>query len=357
MTVEAGEVFGFLGPNGAGKTTTIRTLLDLLHPTSGRARVFGLDSRARRARDPRAARQPARRLRLRPAAERPRARRAISPTCAGCATSAAPSELAERFQADLDRPLGELSRGNRQKIGLVQAAFHDPELLVLDEPTSGLDPLMQEAFLHLRRRGARARPHRPPLLARARRGRARRATASAIIRDGRLIAVEDVEAITGRAYRHVTLEFAERVDPDEFRRLPGVIDLVPDGRRVDVQGHRRPRRRDQGRGAPHRDRHRARAPDARGGLPHLLRSGRMSTLAPVTSAAPDPAGAGTGADAARGHPPRPARPPPHAADLGRAAERDERADGGAVAVDRGLGGRADGQLSRASSRRRSTSAR
>ena len=148
MTVEPGEVFGFLGPNGAGKTTTIRTLLDLLHPTSGAARVFGLDSRrdsvAIHARlgnlpgdfayDPRLTRPRARSrylaaLRGRP---RPRARRAT---------------LAERFEADLDRPLGELSRGNRQKIGLIQAAFHEPELLLLDEPTTGLDPLMQEEFL------------------------------------------------------------------------------------------------------------------------------------------------------------------------------------------------------------------
>ena len=230
MTVEAGEVFGFLGPNGAGKTTTIRTLLDLLHPTSGTARVFGLDSRhdalAIHARlgnlpgdfayDPRLT-----------------GRELVTylAELRGVSGLGRAGELAERFEADLERPLGELSRGNRQKVGLVQAAFHDPELLVLDEPTSGLDPLMQEAFLTFvadeRSRG------RTVFLSSHELDEVERVCDRVgIIRDGRLVAVEDVEEITGRAYRHVALEFAERVDPDEFRRLPGVIDLVPNGRRV-----------------------------------------------------------------------------------------------------------------------------
>jgi ABC-2 type transport system ATP-binding protein len=111
-------------------------------------------------------------------------------------------ELAERFRADLDRPLGELSRGSRQKIGLVQAAFHDPELLVLDEPTSGLDPLMQEAFQTFvaeeRRRG------RTVFLSSHDLDEVERSCDRVgIIRDGRLVAVESVNDITGRAYRHV----------------------------------------------------------------------------------------------------------------------------------------------------------
>ena len=139
--------------------------------------------------------------------------------------------LAERFRADLDRPLGQLSRGNRQKIGLVQAAFHDPELLVLDEPTSGLDPLMQEAFLQFVAE-ERDRGHTVLLSSHDLDEVERVCDRVAIIREGRLIAVEHVADITGRAYRHVTLEFAERVDPDEFRRLPGVTDLVADGPRL-----------------------------------------------------------------------------------------------------------------------------
>ena len=230
MTVEPGEIFGFLGPNGAGKTTTIRTLLDLLHPTSGAARVFGLDShrdslaiRARLGNLPGDfAFEP--RLRGRELVEYLAELRGIS----GLGRAA---ELAERFNADLDRPLGELSRGNRQKIGLVQAAFHDPELLILDEPTSGLDPLMQEAFLEFVTE-ERERGHTVFLSSHELDEVERVCDRVGIIREGRLIAVEDVADITARSYRHVTLEFAEPVDPSQFSRLPGVIDLVNDGRRI-----------------------------------------------------------------------------------------------------------------------------
>ena len=212
MTVEAGEVFGFLGPNGAGKTTTIRTLLDLLHPTSGSRPRVRARQPARQRRDPRPPRQPAGRLRLRPAADAAASSLAFLAELRGVRDLGRAGELAERFHADLDRPLGELSRGNRQKIGLVQAAFHDPELLVLDEPTGGLDPLMQEAFLTFvaeeRERG------RTVFLSSHELDEVERVCDRVgIIRDGRLVAVEDVADITGRAYRHVTLEFAERVDP------------------------------------------------------------------------------------------------------------------------------------------------
>jgi ABC-2 type transport system ATP-binding protein len=230
MTVEAGEVFGFLGPNGAGKTTTIRTLLDLLHPTSGRARVFGLDSR----RDALAIHA---RLGNLPGdfAYDPRmsGRELVTylAELRGIRGLGRAGELAERFEADLDRPLGELSRGNRQKIGLVQAAFHDPELLVLDEPTSGLDPLMQEAFLAFV--AEESEGGRTVFLSSHELDEVERACDRVgIIRAGKLVAVEDVEGVTGRAYRHVTLEFAERVDPEVFRRLPGVIDLEPGERRI-----------------------------------------------------------------------------------------------------------------------------
>jgi ABC-2 type transport system ATP-binding protein len=131
----------------------------------------------------------------------------------------------------MDRPLGELSRGNRQKIGLVQAAFHDPELLLLDEPSSGLDPLMQEEFLRFvaeeRDRG------RTVFLSSHELDEVQRACDRiAIIRDGRLVAVDSVEDVTGRTYRHVTLEFSDAVDPQEFRRIPGVSELAQEGRRL-----------------------------------------------------------------------------------------------------------------------------
>ena len=230
MAVECGEVFGFLGPNGAGKTTTIRTLLDLLHPTSGSAAIFGLDSR----RDSRAIRARVGNL---PGdfAYDPRltGRELVSflAEARGMRDLGRATELAERFQADMGRPLGELSRGNRQKIGIVQCAFHEPELLILDEPSSGLDPLMQEEFLAFvaeeRERG------RTVFLSSHELDEVQRACDRvAIIRDGRLVAVESVEEVTGRSYRHVMLEFADAVDPGEFARIPGVSALVHEGRRL-----------------------------------------------------------------------------------------------------------------------------
>jgi ABC-2 type transport system ATP-binding protein len=227
MSVEAGEVFGFLGPNGAGKTTTIRTLLDLLHPTSGSARLFGLDSRreslAIRARlgnlpgdfsyDPRLT-----------------GRELVSflAEIRGVRNLGRTMQLAERFHADLERPLGELSRGSRQKIGLIQAFFHSPELLILDEPTGGLDPLMQEEFLDLvreeREHGASVflSSHELDEVQRV-------CDRVGIIRNGRLVAVEKVAELIGRAYRHVSLEFDRPVDASEFRRLGGVSELVAAG--------------------------------------------------------------------------------------------------------------------------------
>jgi ABC-2 type transport system ATP-binding protein len=230
LSVLRGEVFGFLGPNGAGKTTTIRTLLDLLHPTSGQARLFGLDSR----RDSLAIRARLGNLPGEFAFEPRRTGREILAFLAalgGLRSLGRASELAERFSADLDRPVGHLSRGNRQKIGLIQALFHAPELLILDEPTGGLDPLMQEEFHKIvaeeRERGTTVflSSHDLDEVERL-------CDRVAIIRDGRLIAVEHVDDLTRRRYRHVTVEFADAVDVSELRALPGVRDLEVDGRRA-----------------------------------------------------------------------------------------------------------------------------
>ena len=229
MCVEPGEVYGFLGPNGAGKTTTIRTLLDLLHPTSGSASLFGLDSR-------RASRQIRARLGNLPgdfACDPRLTGREFLQFCAearGTGTGAS-SVLAQRFEADLDRRIGDLSRGNRQKIGLIQALFHDPELLVLDEPTTGLDPLMQEEFLAViaeyRDRGGTVflSSHDLEEVERV-------CDTVAIIREGRLAAIERVAELRGRAYHHVAIDFEAPVPREEFERIPGVSELEVDGTRV-----------------------------------------------------------------------------------------------------------------------------
>jgi ABC-2 type transport system ATP-binding protein len=228
--VGAGEVFGFLGPNGAGKTTTIRTLLDLIHPTSGSARIFGLDSR----RDSVAIRA---RLGNLPGdfgfgreATGREALRLLS-RVRGADGSKSAEALAERFRADLDRPLGQLSRGNRQKVGLILATFHRPELLILDEPTGGLDPLMQEEFLALvaeeRERGAAVflSSHELDEVQRV-------CDRVGIVRGGRLIAVERIADLLGKARRRFAVELGDSVGLERLRSLPGVADLEIAGNRA-----------------------------------------------------------------------------------------------------------------------------
>ncbi len=225
MSVGEGEVFGLLGPNGAGKTTLIRTLLDLLHPSDGSARLFGLDSR----RDSVAIRRRLGNLpgdfSYGPPSLTGREVLTLFAQLRDMDDLGAAEALAKRFRADLDRPIGQLSRGNRQKIGLLQAMFHDPELLIFDEPTSGLDPLMQEEFLavvgELRERG------RTVLLSSHDLDEVERVCDRVgLIRDGRLIAVERVADMLGHSYRHVTLAFDNPVDTTEFAALPGVSDAV-----------------------------------------------------------------------------------------------------------------------------------
>jgi ABC-2 type transport system ATP-binding protein len=228
FAIEAGEVFGFLGPNGAGKTTTIRTLLDLLHPTSGSARIFGLDSR----RESLAIRA---RLGNLPGdfgyGKEATGREALLllARLRGMEGLGRADALAERFRADLDRPLGELSRGNRQKVGLITATFHEPELLILDEPTSGLDPLIQKEFLALvgeeRERGCAVfiSSHELDEVERV-------CDRVGIVRAGRLIAVERIADLLGKAKRRVNLELAEPAGLEELEALPGVSELKVEGR-------------------------------------------------------------------------------------------------------------------------------
>jgi len=225
LEVAQGEVFGFLGPNGAGKTTTIRTLLDLLRPTSGSAEVLGLDSR-------RDSLEIRRRVGYLPGDlalyERLTGREHVEwlGSLRGGLDRAALDGLCDRFAVDLDRPIKQLSKGNRQKIGLVQAFVHDAELLVLDEPTSGLDPLMQEEFHALVRETVAA--GRTVFLSSHSLDEVQHvADRVGIIRDGRLVAVERVEELRERASRRVDVRFAPTTppEPEAFAGLPGVSDL------------------------------------------------------------------------------------------------------------------------------------
>ena len=230
LEVRQGEIFGFLGPNGAGKSTTIRTLLGFLRPTGGSATVLGMDV----------------------VADSVEIRRRTGYLPGGVALYDSLSgeevldylvdlqgrpphrrrELCERLElgpAVLKRKVRDYSRGMRQKIGVVQALQHDPELAILDEPTEGLDPLMQHAFYgildDLRREG-RTVFFSSHVLSEVE----RLCDRVAIIRAGRLMALHEVHELLARRRRRVTVRW-RGVTPD-LSALPGLEDVQADGNRV-----------------------------------------------------------------------------------------------------------------------------
>jgi ABC-2 type transport system ATP-binding protein len=232
LEVGRGEVFGFLGPNGAGKSTTMRLLLDLIKPTSGSARVLGLDT-ARESVEIR------RRVGFLPGdlAMYPKLTgRAVLEYFAQLRGGVDPrvrDSLAERFAADLDRPVRQLSTGNRQKIGLIQAFMHEPELLILDEPIAGLDPLVQQSFHALLREVTTA--GRTVFLSSHTLSEVERVTHRlAILREGRLMVVDTLENLRKVALQRLEIEFGEPVDAAQFRGLPGVKEVRASGRTLTI---------------------------------------------------------------------------------------------------------------------------
>jgi len=232
LEVRQGEVFGFLGPNGAGKSTTMRLLLDLIRPTAGSARVLGLDAVA----DSLTIR---RRVGFLPGdwALYPKLTgRAVLDYLARLRGGVDPrlrDSLAERFDADLDRPLHELSTGNRQKLGLIQAFMHEPELLILDEPIAGLDPLVQQSFHALL--GEVSAQGRTVFLSSHTLSEVERVTQRlAILREGRVVVVDSLENLRKVAVQRLEIEFAESVPASAFQALPGVTEATGNGRTVTV---------------------------------------------------------------------------------------------------------------------------
>jgi ABC-2 type transport system ATP-binding protein len=229
LAVEQGEIFGFLGPNGAGKTTTIRLLLDLIRPTSGHARVFGIESTA----DPVAIH---RRIGYLPGEfalfDRLTGGQTVEyyGNLRGGVDRRRQAELMERFNLDPSRRFREYSKGNKQKVGLVIALQHRPELLILDEPTAGLDPLVQQTFFQLVREAV-ADGATVFLSSHILDEVERTCHRVAIIRDGRLVKVDRIDALRDLAHHEVDLRFPEAVSPAEFADIPGVSDVVAtDGR-------------------------------------------------------------------------------------------------------------------------------
>jgi beta-exotoxin I transport system ATP-binding protein len=236
LRVEPGEIVGFLGPNGAGKTTTIRMLLDLIRPTRGRVEVLGSDPR-------RGGAALRRRIGYVPGDltmyNRMTGRQLLQFVSALRATRdiAAGEQIAERFEVSLDRPIATLSRGNRQKIGIAQAFSHVPDLLVLDEPTSGLDPVAQRTFRSLAREAANQGT--AVLLSSHVLSEVQRLVERvAILREGRMVAVETMGELEAKALRVVEIRFAGSVPADDFAHLPGVrnIEIEGDLLRASVAG-------------------------------------------------------------------------------------------------------------------------
>ena len=233
LTVRRGEVLGFLGPNGAGKSTTMRLLLDLIRPTAGTATVLGLDSRA-------GSHEIRRRVGFLPGDFE------LYPKLTGAAMLDYLAELrggvdrrvrdalAERFDAQLDRPIRELSTGNRQKLGLVQAFMHEPELLILDEPIAGLDPLVQRSF-HALLAEVAARGRTVFLSSHTLSEVERVAHRVAILRQGRLAAADSLESLRAVAVQRLEIEFAgEPPRAEDLRALPGVREATVHGTHVVV---------------------------------------------------------------------------------------------------------------------------
>jgi ABC-2 type transport system ATP-binding protein len=219
FAVRPGEVFGFLGPNGAGKTTTIRTVLDLIRPTSGRVRVLGLDSTAN-------ASEIHARVGYVPGEfglyERLTGAQYLQTFAAlrGGAGAERIDPLASRLDLDTSVRIRELSHGNRRKVGLVQAFMHEPDLFVLDEPTQGLDPLMQQEF-HAMIEEAQGRGATVFLSSHVLPEVERICDRVAIIREGRLVEVTTVSDLAASHWRSMSLVLAEPPPPGLFE-LPNV---------------------------------------------------------------------------------------------------------------------------------------
>lgn len=233
LEVRSGEVFGFLGPNGAGKSTTLRLLLGLIRPTAGSARVLGLDMDADSSEIRRRVGFLPGDLALYPKLTGRDMLEYLTALRGGGVNGRYRDSLVERFDADLDRPVHELSTGNRQKLGLIQAFMHQPELLILDEPISGLDPLVQQSF-HALLTEVSGRGHTVFLSSHTLSEVERVTHRLAILRRGRLIVVDSVENLRRVATQRLEIEFAAPVAAESFRALPAVTGAVADGRTLTV---------------------------------------------------------------------------------------------------------------------------
>lgn len=232
LVVERGEVFGFLGPNGAGKTTAMRTILDLIRPTSGTASVLGLDSQKDAVEIRRHVGYLPGDLSLYPSLT---GRQLLTyfANLRGGVDWGFVDTLSERLNANLDVKISDYSTGNRQKVGLIQAFMSKPEVVMLDEPSTGLDPLVQQEFQAIVRETTNE--GRTVFLSSHTLSEVDRvADRVGIIRQGELAVVDKMEVLKQKAIRHVTFQFAKGVPDSVFEGVDGVEDKDQQGSKVRV---------------------------------------------------------------------------------------------------------------------------
>jgi len=227
LEITRGEIFGFLGANGAGKTTTMRTILDLIRPTAGTAKILGMDSRDDAVEIRRHIGYVPGDLALYPRLTGKELLTYFANLRGGVDWSYVDA-LAERLSSDLSRKIANYSSGNRQKIGLIQAFMNKPDVLILDEPSSGLDPLVQQEFQALLREVSEE--GRTVFLSSHTLSEVERvAHRVGIIREGRLVIVDTMEALKEKAVRRVTLHFAAPINESVFSGVPGVREVSVSG--------------------------------------------------------------------------------------------------------------------------------
>jgi ABC-2 type transport system ATP-binding protein len=236
ISVNPGEIFGYLGPNGAGKSTTMRLLLDFIRPTSGSARIFGLDTQSESL----AIRRHVGYLSTAPALYGNLTAQEFLRYCSnlkgGCDWSYV-HNLTERLDCDMNRKIDTLSHGNKQKIAIVRAFMHRPALVILDEPTTGLDPLVQHEFENILRETVEdgntvlLSSH---ILSEVE-GLCDRV---GIIREGQLVAVEQVADLKAKQVRELQITFGSDITEQLFEGIDGVTNILVDGRHLkcDITG-------------------------------------------------------------------------------------------------------------------------
>lgn len=227
FSVNSGEIFGFIGPNGSGKSTTIRTLMGLLKPTGGGASIFGLDCSGRAA-------EIAKDVGYLPSENcyynnlKVREMLQYTADLYGADCRGRMAELAERLDLDLSKRIGELSLGNKKKVGIVSALLPSPRLLIMDEPTSGLDPLAQQTFYEILReenKGGTTIFLSSHVLGEVQKLCER----VAILREGRLVGIQSMKELRENGYKKISLAAKEPIQAD-FLAIPGVANLRQDTR-------------------------------------------------------------------------------------------------------------------------------